>query len=294
MQLIDGNALSQAIKDELKAETAQLVAEGHRPPCLVTILVGNNGASETYVSHKLKACEYAGYDSQLLRREADISEADLLALIADLNADPAVDGFIVQLPLPAHIDERKVLDAIAPHKDVDGFHPVNFGNMALGTPALLPATPAGVVEMLDRYGIETKGKHCVVIGRSRIVGRPLSILLSRGGKTGEATVTLCHSRTSPEMLKSLTLQADIVVAAVGRPGTVTADMIREGAVVIDVGTTRVDDPSSKRGWRLRGDVDFEAVAPKTSYITPVPGGVGPMTVAMLLKNTMQAYRSHLA
>lgn len=293
MQLIDGNALSQTLKDELKAETALLTAVGHRAPCLVAVLVGNDGASETYVAHKIKACEYVGYESRLIRHEADMTEEALLALIDDLNADVTVDGFIVQLPLPKHIDERRVLDAIDPRKDVDGFHPVNFGNMTLGNPALLPATPAGVIEMLDRYNIETVGKHCVVVGRSRIVGRPLSILLSRGGKTGEATVTLCHSRTPKEMLKNLTLQADILVAAVGRPGTITADMVREGAVVIDVGTTRVADPTSKRGWRLRGDVDFEATAPKTSFITPVPGGVGPMTVAMLLKNTLIAYKWHL-
>jgi len=290
MQLLDGNTLSQQIKDELRDQTTRIVESGRRAPHLVAVLVGNDGGSETYVAHKIKACGYIGYRSTLIRKESDVTEAELLARIASLNADDEVDGFIVQLPLPKHIDERNVLEAIEPHKDVDGFHPVNFGNMALGNRALLPATPAGVVEMLARYDIETKGKHCVVIGRSRIVGRPLSILLSRGGAFGDATVTLCHSRTPDALLRSLALQADILVAAVGRPGTITADMVKPGAVVIDVGTTRVPAPDAKSGWRLRGDVDFDAVAPLTSYITPVPGGVGPMTIAMLLKNTMTAYQ----
>lgn len=289
MQLLDGSALSQQVKDQIKAEVSDIVQTGKRPPHLAAILVGEDGGSLTYVSHKMKACEYVGFRSSLFHY-ADISEADLLAKIAELNADPELDGFIVQLPLPKHINEQRVLEAVAPQKDVDGFHPQNIGNLVLNVPCLQPATPSGIIEILAHYGIETAGKHCVVIGRSRIVGRPVSVLLSRGGAQGECTVTLCHSRTPKEMLHTFTKMADIVVVATGKPGTLTGDMVKDGVVIIDVGTTRVPAPDTKSGWRLMGDVAFDSVAPKASHITPVPGGVGPMTVAMLLKNTLLAYK----
>lgn len=289
MQLLDGTALSQLTKNAIKTEVDAILAAGKRAPHLAVVLVGGDGGSLTYVSHKIKACEFVGFRSSLFHYE-DISEADLLAKVAELNADPELDGFLIQLPLPKHINEERVLHAVSPKKDVDGFHPENIGKLVLNTPCLQPATPSGIIELLAHYNIETAGKHCVVIGRSRIVGRPISILLSRGGKQGECTVTLCHSRTPKEMLKMFTQMADIIVVAVGQPEMLTGDMIKSGAVVIDVGTSRIPAPDTKSGWRLCGDVNFGEVAPHCAYITPVPGGVGPMTVAMLLKNTLQAYQ----
>ena len=290
MQKLDGRALSQTIKDELKISVEQFAADGHRPPHLVAILVGDDGASQTYVGHKMKACDYVGFRSTVDTHPSSITQDELLARIAELNADDGVDGMIVQLPLPGHIDGDTVINAIDPAKDADGFHPVNVGRMTLGQPTLLPATPAGIVELLDRNNIETSGRHCVVIGRSNIVGRPVSILLSGKGRAGHATVSLCHSRTPADAMKELCMSADIIVVALGKPGFLTGDMVPEGVTVIDVGTTRVPDDTAKRGWRLKGDAHFETVAPKTAFITPVPGGVGPMTVAMLLKNTLEAYR----
>ncbi len=290
MQLIDGKATSEAIKKEIAAEVAELIQQGHRAPHLAAVLVGNDGASQTYVSAKVKACELVGFRSTLIRKEANISEEELLGIVRSLNEDPAIDGFIVQLPLPKHISELKVTETIAPTKDVDGFHPVNLGKMVLNLPTYLPATPYGIVQLLERYEIETAGKHCVVVGRSHIVGSPMSILMARKAKVGNATVTLTHSRTTD--LKTETLRADILIVALGAAEFVTADMVKEGAVVIDVGITRVEDPSKKSGFALKGDVKFDEVAPKCSYITPVPGGVGPMTIVSLLKNTLQAYRNH--
>lgn len=290
MQRLDGKALSLTIRDELKAEVATLTQQGHRPPHLVAILVGEDGASQTYVGHKMKACEYVGFRSTVDIQAADITQEALLARIANLNADDGVDGMIVQLPLPAHIDSNAVIQAIDPAKDADGFHPANVGKMTLGQPTLLPATPAGIMEILERYEINPSGKHCVVIGRSNIVGRPVSILLSGKQAPGNGTVTLCHSRTPKDQLKTLCLSADIIVVALGIPGFLTADLVSEGATVIDVGTTRVADETAARGWRLKGDVLFAEVAPKCAYITPVPGGVGPMTVAMLMQNTLKAYK----
>ena len=284
--LIDGKQTAEDIKVEIAAAVAARRAAGLKVPHLAAILVGHDGGSETYVRNKVLACERVGFGSTLLRYEDDISEAALLAKVAELNADPAIDGFIVQLPLPAHINPDKVIEAIAPEKDVDGFHPMNMGRMVAGLPALLPATPSGIVELLRRQGIKTSGMHCVVIGRSNIVGSPVSILLAKNLDTANCTVTLCHSRT--QNLAAICRTADIVVAAIGRPGFVTADMVRPGAVVIDVGTTRVADPSKKSGFALKGDVDFAGVAPLASAITPVPGGVGPMTIAMLLLNTLRA------
>lgn len=263
---------------------AQMVARGEKRPHLAAVLVGHDGGSETYVANKVKACEECGFTSTLKRFEVDITEQQLLDVVAQLNNDPDVDGFIVQLPLPSHISEEKVTEAIDPRKDVDGFHPQNVGRMTIGAPAFISATPQGIVDLIQRYNIDTKGKHAVVIGRSNIVGRPMSILLSQKGI--DCTVTVCHSRT-PNM-KEICLQADIIVAAIGKPGFVTADMVKPGAVIIDVGTTRVTDPTAARGWRLKGDVDFENVAPKCSFITPVPGGVGPMTIVSLMKNTLLA------
>lgn len=286
MELIDGKATSAAIKSEIAAATAALAAEGKRAPHLVAVLVGHDGGSETYVANKIKACEACGFRSTTIRREDSVSQEELLELIDSLNRDAEVDGFIVQLPLPRHIDEDAVIRAIDPDKDVDGFHPVNVGRMALGLPCYKSATPAGIVELLRRYGIPTRGKHCVIIGRSNIVGKPLSLMMMQKGI--DATVTVCHSAT--EGLSEITRTADILVAALGRPGFVTADMVKPGATVIDVGTTRVPDPTRKTGFRLSGDVDFDNVAPKCEYITPVPGGVGPMTIAMLMLNTLQAYK----
>jgi methylenetetrahydrofolate dehydrogenase (NADP+)/methenyltetrahydrofolate cyclohydrolase len=285
-QIIDGKATAAAIRSEIAAEVAQMVGEGKRRPHLAAILVGHDGGSETYVANKIKACEDAGFTSTLLRFSDDITEEALLTEVRKLNQDPELDGFIVQLPLPRHINAEKVNETIDPRKDVDGFHAVNIGRMVLNLPCYLPATPHGIVELLKRYSINTQGKHCVVLGRSNIVGSPVSILLARNAQPGNCTVTLCHSRTAN--LKDHLLQADIIIAALGKPEFVKADMIKPGAVVIDVGTTRVPDASRKNGFRLAGDVDFENVAPNCSFITPVPGGVGPMTIAMLLKNTLHA------
>ncbi len=285
MQLLDGKATAQSIRTELKAAVDQRRESGQKIPHLVAVLVGSDGGSLTYVNAKVKACEEIGFESTLLHYE-DISEEGLLQKVNELNTDENVDGFIVQLPLPEHIDELKITKAIDPKKDVDGFHPENIGNMVLNLPGFLPATPAGIVELIRRNGIDTSGKDCVVIGRSNIVGTPMSILLARNGTPGNCTVTLAHSRTVD--LKEKARNADIIIAAIGRPGFVTEDMVKEGAVVIDVGTTRVKDASKKNGWALKGDVDFENVAPKCSYITPVPGGVGPMTIASLMINTLRA------
>lgn len=286
MQILDGRAAAQAIKDSLKLQVAQLASSGKEVPHLAAILVGTNGASETYVAAKVKACEEVGFKSTLIRAEEDISGLRLLDIIMDLNADPDVDGILVQLPLPRHISAEEVINAIDPAKDVDGFHPNNVGKMVLGQSTFVPATPHGIMLLLQHYKIETKGKHAVVVGRSNIVGRPMSILLSGASNPGNCTVTICHSHTTN--LKELCRSADIIIAALGRPEAITADMVKEGAVVVDVGITRMDDPSKKKGYRLAGDVDYKNVAPKTSFITPVPGGVGPMTIAALLKNTFRA------
>ncbi len=286
MQILNGKEASQAIKDSLKLEVAQLATRGKPVPHLAAILVGNNGASETYVASKVKACEEVGFRSTLIRLEDDISSLKLLDIIAGLNTDPEVDGILVQLPLPEHISPDVVINAIDPSKDVDGFHPNNVGRMVLGQQTFIPATPYGIVLLLEHYKIETKGRHAVVVGRSNIVGRPMSILLSGAGTTGNCTVTICHSHTVN--LKEICQSADIIIAALGRPAFIKEDMVKEGAVIIDVGITRVSDPSRKSGYRLRGDVDFENVSPKASYITPVPGGVGPMTIAALMKNTFKA------
>ncbi|MBO9150658.1 bifunctional methylenetetrahydrofolate dehydrogenase/methenyltetrahydrofolate cyclohydrolase [Chitinophaga sp. MAH-28] len=286
MQILDGKLTSQAIKDQLAIKTAELKAQGKKVPHLAAILVGNNGASETYVASKVKSCAEIGYNSTLLRFEDTISEKHLLDHINMLNENVDIDGILVQLPLPKHINEELVINTIDPSKDVDGFHPMNVGKMVAGLPAFIPATPFGIMLMLEHYKIDTKGKHAVVIGRSHIVGTPVSILLSRNTNPGNCTVTLCHSHT--HNLKELCLQADIIVAAIGRPDFVTGDMVKEGAVVVDVGINRVPDASKKSGFRLVGDVNYAEVAPKCSFITPVPGGVGPMTIAALLKNTYHA------
>lgn len=283
MQILDGKKAAQAIKDELKISVAQRANDGKKIPHLAAVLVGNNGASETYVAAKVKACEETGFKSTLVRLEADISENRLLETIEELNNNPDVDGILVQLPLPKHISEKKVINAIDPGKDVDGFHPMSVGKMVEGLPTFIPATPYGIMLLLEQYKVETKGKHAVVIGRSNIVGRPMSILLSGNTNPGNCTVTICHSHTAN--LKDICLQGDIIVAALGIPEFVKADMVKEGAVVIDVGITRVTDATRKSGFRLKGDVDFENVSPKCSWITPVPGGVGPMTIAALMKNT---------
>ena len=287
MQLLDGKVASKAVKEQLKVKVDKIIASGARAPHLAVILVGNNGASETYVASKVKTCAEIGYQSTLVRRALDITEAELLAEIQKLNKDASVDGILVQLPLPKHINEQKVIAAIDPNKDVDGFHPVSAGNLTLGLPSFIPATPYGIMLMLEHYQIPTKGKHAVVIGRSNIVGRPMSILLSGNNPYGNCTVTLCHSHTPN--LEQLCKEADIVVAALGRPGFVKAEMVKEGAIIIDVGITRVEDATAKKGYRIKGDVDFDEVAPKASYITPVPGGVGLMTIAGLLQNTLVAY-----
>lgn len=290
MLLLDGKIASAAVKTDLQAETQLLLQSGKRAPHLAAILVGSNGASETYVASKIKNCEEIGIISSLIRLDNDVAESVLLEAIERLNADTEVDGILVQLPLPKQISEQKVIEAISPAKDVDGFHPNSAGKLVQGLPTFLPATPYGIMLMLEHFNIETKGKHAVVIGRSNIVGRPMSILLSSNIKKGNCTVTICHSHTPN--LKEICLQADILVAALGRPEFVKADMVKEGAVVIDVGITRVDDPTAKKGFRIKGDVCFAEVAPKTSAITPVPGGVGLMTIAGLLKNTLQAYRQN--
>lgn len=286
MKILDGQLVSQATKDELKIKVAQLVAEGKKVPHLAAILVGNNGASETYVGSKVRTCEEIGFRSTLIRLEDTISEFKLLEAIQQLNNDLDVDGILVQLPLPKHISDEKVINAIHPSKDVDGFHPVSVGRMVQSLPTFIPATPHGIMLMLEHYKIDTKGMHAVVIGRSNIVGRPMSVLLSANTNPGNCTVTICHSAT--KNLKELCLQADIIVAALGRPEFVTADMVKDGAIVIDVGITRVADATKKKGYALKGDVQFDTVAPKCSYITPVPGGVGPMTIAALMKNTYNA------
>lgn len=290
MKIIDGNATSLQIKEEIKAEVTQLLAEGKRKPHLAAILVGNDGASETYVNHKVKSCSQVGFDSTLVRLDNNITEAELLHEVAQLNDNPLIDGFIVQLPLPKHINQEKIIMAIHPQKDVDGFHPENFGKLALELDTYISATPFGIIELLQRYQIETSGKNVVVIGRSRIVGKPIALLLGSTAPYGNATVTLAHSRT--QNLSELTQKADIIVAAIGAPEFLKGEMVKEGAVVIDVGITRVEDASKKSGYKLLGDVHFDSVAPKCSYITPVPGGVGPMTVTMLLKNTLLAYRRY--
>jgi len=286
MQILDGKKTSADIRAELAEAVNKRKSEGRKIPHLAAILVGNDGGSLTYVTAKVKSCEEIGFQSTLIQYNETISETELLAKIEELNSDPNIDGFIVQLPLPKHIDELKITQAISPTKDVDGFHPQNLGNMVLNLPGFLPATPAGIIELIKRNGIETAGKHCVVIGRSNIVGSPMSILLARNENPGNCTVTLTHSRTSN--LVEICQQADIIIAAIGRPGFVKAEMVKQGAVVIDVGTTRIEDASRERGWRLSGDVDFENVAPKCSFITPVPGGVGPMTIASLMINTLRA------
>ena len=286
MVLIDGKATANQIKNEIAEEVKAIQSKGERAPHLAAVLVGNDGASLTYVGSKVRSCEKVGFDSSLIRLPEETTEAELLAKIAELNQDNTLDGYIVQLPLPKHIDEEKVLLAIDPKKDVDGFHPSNFGRMALELETFIPATPFGIMQLIERYDIDTQGKHVVVIGRSHIVGRPISILMSQKGAYGNATVTVAHSRTKD--LKALTQQADIIVSALGVPGFVTADMVKEGVVIIDVGITRVEDASKEKGYYITGDVDFDSVAQKASYITPVPGGVGPMTIAMLLKNTLLA------
>ena len=286
MQLIDGRAISEEIKQELALAVKSRKEQGKKIPHLAAVLVGGDGASISYVNAKVKACEIIGFESTLIRYDDSVSEEILLAKVQSLNDDKSIDGFIVQLPLPSHIDELKVTQAIDPLKDVDGFHPTNIGNMVLNIPGFLPATPAGIMEMIKRKKIETEGKNCVIIGRSNIVGMPLSIMMARNSNPGNCTVTLAHSKT--KNLKELCLNADILIAAIGQPGFVTADMVKDGALVIDVGTTRIDDASRERGWRLVGDVDFAEVAPKCSYITPVPGGVGPMTIASLMLNTLKA------
>jgi methylenetetrahydrofolate dehydrogenase (NADP+)/methenyltetrahydrofolate cyclohydrolase len=286
MILLDGKKTAADIKEEITLEVRELKDNGHKTPHLAAIIVGNNGASITYVNAKVKACERVGFESTLIRLTEKVTEDDLLNEIAILNIDNDIDGFIVQLPLPKHIDEQKVLMAVNPDKDVDGFHPTNVGKMALNLPTFISATPFGILELLDRYNVETSGKHVVVLGRSHIVGSPMSILLSQKRKVGNATVTMCHSRT--KNLKELTLQADIIIAAIGIPEFLKADMVKNNVTVIDVGITRLADSSKKSGFRLVGDVAFEEVSKKAEFITPVPGGVGPMTIAMLLKNTLLA------
>ena len=286
MTIIDGKELSKSIKQELASEVEQMIQAGEKQPHLAAVLVGDDPASQVYVRNKVRSCEQVGFKSTLIRKEATITEAELLEIVKELNENTDIDGFIVQLPLPKHINEEHITLAIAPEKDVDGFHPVNFGRMAQGLPSYLPATPAGILEMLKRYEIPTEGKEVVVVGRSNIVGMPMSMLLAQKSYPGNATVTICHSRTKE--LKEHTLKADILIAAIGRANFITADMVKEGVVVIDVGINRVDDPTAKRGYRLKGDVEFDTVSPKASYITPVPGGVGPMTVVSLLMNTMKA------
>lgn len=286
MQLIDGKAIAATIKKEIAAEVEKIIAQGGKRPHLAAILVGHDGGSETYVANKVRACEECGFTSTLIRHEDDITEEQLLAKVEELNNDSDIDGFIVQLPLPRHIDEQKITEAIDYRKDVDGFHPVNAGRLAIGLPCFLSATPNGIMELLRRYNIDTKGKKCVVLGRSNIVGKPMASLMMQKQIPGDATVTVCHSHT--QNIADECRKADIIIAALGQPHFVKADMVKEGAVIIDVGTTRVPDATRKQGFRLCGDVDFENVAPKCSFITPVPGGVGPMTIVSLMKNTLLA------
>lgn len=284
--LLDGKKISAEIREEIAQKVQEIKINKGKIPHLAAVLVGNDGASETYVNSKVKACEQCGFASTLKRFDADITEEALLKVVEDINNDPDIDGLIVQLPLPPHISVQKVTDKIKPEKDVDGFHPMNVGRMAKNLPSYIAATPFGIIQLLERYNIQTQGKHCVVIGRSEIVGSPMSILMARNTYPGNCTVTLCHSKTAN--IKAITLQADIVIVALGRPGFLTADMVKDGVVVIDVGITRVQDASKKSGFALKGDVDFVEVAKKSSFITPVPGGVGPMTIASLLYNTLQA------
>jgi methylenetetrahydrofolate dehydrogenase (NADP+)/methenyltetrahydrofolate cyclohydrolase len=284
MQLLDGKITSAKIKEEIALEVINMHTNGDRRPHLAAILVGDNGASETYVNAKVKACELVGFNSTLVRLDENVTEAEVLNEVAKINLNSEIDGLIVQLPLPKHISEIKVTETILPEKDVDGFHPVNIGRMALNLPTFISATPAGIIELFDRYQIPTSGKHCVVIGRSHIVGSPMSILMARNTKIGNCTVTLTHSRT--QNLDEICRSADILIVALGKAEFVTADMVKQGAVVVDVGITRVKSKKTKSGWKLLGDVDFDQVAPKCSFITPVPGGVGPMTIASLLKNTL--------
>jgi methylenetetrahydrofolate dehydrogenase (NADP+)/methenyltetrahydrofolate cyclohydrolase len=286
MQFIDGKAIAEQVKQEIAAQVAEMVANGQKRPHLAAILVGHDGGSETYVANKVKACEVCGFTSTLIRFEADITEEELLAKVKELNEDDDVDGFIVQLPLPKHINEQHVIEAIDYRKDVDGFHPINVGRMNIGLPCFVSATPNGILELLKRYNIETKGKKCVVLGRSNIVGKPMAALLMQKAYPGDCTVTVCHSHTAN--IKEECQAADIIVAALGQPEFVTADMVKPGAVIIDVGTTRVPDATRKSGFKLTGDVKFDEVAPKCSFITPVPGGVGPMTICSLMKNTLLA------
>lgn len=286
MTLIDGKAVSEQIKQEIATEVAEIVARGGKRPHLAAILVGHDGGSETYVAAKVKACEVCGFKSSLIRYEADVTEDELLAKVKELNEDPDVDGFIVQLPLPKHISERKVIESIDYRKDVDGFHPINVGRLSIGLPCYISATPNGIMELLRRYEIDTRGKKCVVLGRSNIVGKPMAMLMMQKGNPGDATVTVCHSRT--QGIAEICREADIIIAAMGQPNFVKAEMVKEGAVVIDVGTTRVPDATRKSGFKLTGDVKFDEVAPRCSFITPVPGGVGPMTIVSLMKNTLLA------
>ena len=289
MILLDGKKTSNDIKDEIAQEVLDIIRKGGKKPHLAAILVGNNGASETYVNAKVKACERVGFDSTLVRLPDDVSEEELIININQINENKFIDGLIVQLPLPGHIDEKKIINAISLEKDVDGFHPTNIGNMTLNLPAFIPATPAGIIELLKRYNIETVGKNCVVIGRSHIVGLPVSILMARNASPGNSTVTILHSRS--KNIDEICKKADILIVALGKANFVTSDMVKEGACIVDVGITRVPSDKTKSGWKLLGDVDFNGVSTKADYITPVPGGVGPMTIAMLLKNTLIASKS---
>jgi len=286
MQKIDGKAVSSALKEDIRQEVEALKAKGAKIPHLAAVLVGENPASETYVNHKVKACNQVGFQSTIIRRDATVAETDLIQIIDKLNAEPDIDGFIVQLPLPEHINEQRVIEAVAPEKDVDGFHPLNTGRMVAGLDTFLPATPAGILELMRYYEIPTEGAHCVILGRSNIVGTPLSVLMSRKGYPGNATVTLCHSRT--QNLAEITRSADILIAAIGKMHFITADMVKSGSTVIDVGIHRVKSGKTKSGWKLHGDVKFDEVSEKAAYITPVPGGVGPMTIVSLLRNTLKA------
>ena len=288
MQIIDGKATAEAIKAEIAEEVRQIVSNGGRAPHLAAILVGHDGGSETYVKNKVLACERCGFESTLIRFEEDVTEEELLQCVDKFNKDESVDGFIVQLPLPKHIDEQKVIEAIDYRKDVDGFNPINVGRMSIGLPCFISATPLGIITLLKRYGINTSGKKCVVLGRSNIVGKPMAQLMMQK-QFGDATVTVCHSHTMD--IKKECLEADIIIAAIGKPNFLTGDMMKEGAVIVDVGTTRVPDATRKSGFRLNGDVKYDEVAPKSSFITPVPGGVGPMTICSLMKNTLQAYKT---
>ena len=289
MQIIDGKATAEAIKAEIAEEVRQIVSNGGRAPHLAAILVGHDGGSETYVKNKVLACERCGFESTLIRFEEDVTEEELLQCVDKFNKDESVDGFIVQLPLPKHIDEQKVIEAIDYRKDADGFNPINVGRMSIGLPCFISATPLGIITLLKRYGINTSGKKCVVLGRSNIVGKPMAQLMMQK-QFGDATVTVCHSHTKD--IKKECLEADIIIAAIGKPNFLTGDMVKEGAVIVDVGTTRVPDATRKSGFRLNGDVKYDEVAPKSSFITPVPGGVGPMTICSLMKNTLQAYKTN--